>query len=304
MSWFFFALAGPFLYALTNHIDKILLQKYFKHSGVGTLILISSLLSALALPCIYFFDPTVISVGMNSIAVMCLVGVLNALVIWLYLLALRDDEASIVIVFYQLVPVLGAILGYYFLGEILTKGELIAMAIIILGTTIVSFEIDSDNKFKLRKQTVLLMLGASFCWAAGSVVFKAVALDESVLRTLFWENVSLTLIGIAIFTFVKKYRINFVKALRTNSKPILALNLSNEILYITGNFVFGFAYMMAPIGLILLMNSFQPIFVFAIGIFMTLFFPKITVEKIHMYHVMQKGVAILVTGVGVYMLLG
>jgi hypothetical protein len=36
----------------------------------------------------------------------------------------------------------GSILGYFILGEILTHKQLVAMAIIILGTTIISFEID------------------------------------------------------------------------------------------------------------------------------------------------------------------
>ena len=43
MTWFFIALIGPFMYALTNHIDKILLEKYFKNNGVGTIILFSSI---------------------------------------------------------------------------------------------------------------------------------------------------------------------------------------------------------------------------------------------------------------------
>ncbi|MEZ4195538.1 MAG: hypothetical protein R3B53_04085 [Candidatus Paceibacterota bacterium] len=59
MTWFFITLIAPFIYAMTNHIDKILLEKYFKESGVGTLILFSSLLSIIALPIIYFSDPNV-----------------------------------------------------------------------------------------------------------------------------------------------------------------------------------------------------------------------------------------------------
>ena len=105
MSWFFLALIGPLLYAITNHIDKVLLERYFKVSGVGSLMLYSSLLSALALPFIFLMDPHVFDVGVFNIAVLVCVGTLNVLVLLCYLLALRDDEASIVIVFYQLVQV-------------------------------------------------------------------------------------------------------------------------------------------------------------------------------------------------------
>src|SRR3989338_5203982 len=107
MSWFFIALIGPFLYALTNHIDKILLEKYFKEGGVGTLLLFSALLSALALPFLFFADPTALSMGGMSILVLAGVGTLYILVLWCYLLALRDEEASVVVIFSQLVPVFG-----------------------------------------------------------------------------------------------------------------------------------------------------------------------------------------------------
>ena len=59
---------------------------------------------------------------------------------------------------------------------------------------------------------------------------------------------------------------------------------------------------MAPVSLVLLTDSFQPVFVLAIGIFLTIFFNKITVEKIQAKHLWQKIFAIIVTGIGTYLL--
>ena len=303
MSWFFLAIIGPFLYSMTNHIDKILLEKYFKDGGVGTLILVSSLLAGLALPILYFLDPTIASVSGFNMFILAVSGILNIGVLWLYFLALRDEEASIVIVFYQLVPVFGLGLGYFILGEVLTELQLIAMAIIILGTTIISFEIDDENNFKLRKLTIVLMTTASFLWALESVLFKYVALEENVLRSLFFEHLMLLLVGIIIFVCVRSYRTHFITAIKTNSVGILSLNVLNESLYTLGNVVLAFAYILAPIALVLLTNSFQPIFVFAIGVFLTLCFPKLTVERIEVQHVLQKLLAIIITGIGTYLLL-
>lgn len=303
MTWFFITLIAPLIYAATNHIDKILLEKYFKESGVGTLILFSSLLSIIAIPIIYFSDPNVLNVSLNNVMILGFIGLLNVLVIWFYLLALQDEEASIAIVFYQLVPVIGLVLGYYILGEVISKIQFIAMAIVILGTSIIAFEIDAENNFKLKGQTAVYMTLASFFWALESVIFKAVALEENVWRSLFWEHVALVVVGIIIFIFVRKYRENFLKALRKNSAPILSLNVANEGLYMTGNILFAFAYMWAPIALVLLANSFQPIFVLAIGIFLTIFFPKISVEKIQAVNLWQKLIAIVITGIGTYLLL-
>lgn len=302
MIWFWIALVGPFLYALTNHIDKILLEKYFKHSGIGTLLLFSSLLSVLSLPIWFLIDPTIFNVSWLSILILSLVGLLDVLILVCYFFALKDDEASIVVVFYQLMPVFAYGLGYLILGEILTNTQLLAMSLIIFGTAIVSFEVDTENRFRLRRKTIAPMLLASFFWALEGVIFKAVALEENVWRSLFWEHAMLTLIGIIIFVFIRSYRDHFLEAVRNNSKAILSLNFLNEGLYMLGNFMFAFAFMLAPVALVLLTQSFQPFFVFAIGLFMTMFFPKIIVEKIHIRHVVPKIAAIILTGIGVYIL--
>lgn len=303
MTWFLIAIIGPALYAMTNHIDKILLEKYFKDGGVGTLILFSSLLSALAIPFLFLGDTTVLDVNLFNIFILATVGLINILLLWLYLMALKDDEASIIIVFYQLVPVLGLILGYFILDEVLTNLQLIAMSIIILGTSIVSFEVNTDNKFKLRKKTIYYMTAASFCWALSGVIFKYVALEVNVWRSLFWEHLVLVIVGILIYLLVPTYRNHFKLAIKNNSKSILALNFTNEALYLLGNFAVAFAYLLAPVSLVLLTESFQPIFVFIIGLFLTLFFPEISSETITLKNFIQKILAIIITGIGTLLLL-
>lgn len=303
MSWFLVALVGPILYAITNHIDKHLLEKYFKVSGVGTLLIFSSLASILALPIIYIADPTVLSVSPFNIFTLSLVGLCNIALLWFYLLALEEEEASITIVFYQLVPVFGVILGYLILDEVLTSIQLIAMAIVLVGTTIISFELGDDNEFKLRKRTILLMTAASFCWAMGSVIFKFAALEENVWRSLFWEHLTLQFVGILIFVFAPIYRKHFLDAMRTNSKKILSLNVTNESLYMFANGIVSFAYLMAPVAFILLTQSLQPFFVLIIAVFLTTFFPSLGSERINGKHLTQKIIAIIITGIGTYMLL-
>jgi len=302
MSWFFLALIGPFLYAVTNYIDKVLLEKYFKQGGVGTLLIFSSLLTALALPFLYWADPASLSIGPFHAMVLAVVGALHVLVLFFYLKALESEEVSITVVFYQMVPVFAYFLGFLILGEVLTTMQMISMALIILGTSIVSFEVDTENKFKLRTKTIFYMLAASLCWALGSVIFKAVALEEQVIRSLFWEHLMQTLIGICLLVFIDSYRKHFLSAIRDNSKKILSLNVLNEGLYMGGNIIFGFAYLLAPVALVLLAESYQPLFALCIGIFLTMFFPKIIEEKIHIKHLWQKGFAILITGLGTYLL--
>ncbi len=266
-------------------------------------MIFSSILSVFVMPVILIVDPTVFDVDRHNIAILCIVGLLNSILIWCYLMALKEDETSIVVVFYQLVPVFGYVLGYFILGETLTEKQFLAMAIIILGTSIISFEVDKQNKLKLRQNTIIYMFSASFCWALGSVIFKAVALEENVWRSLFWEHLMLVFIGILIFIFIPKYRRHLILSIQNNSRVILSLNAINEAIYILGNAVVAFAYLLAPVALVLLAESFQPIFVLLIGIFLAMFFPNLSAEQIDTRHLWQKILAIFLTGIGTYLLL-
>ena len=302
-TWFLLGLVGPFMYALTNHIDKHLLTNYFKEDGVLVLIMYSALLALCVVPVALWVDPTVLSVGAENIAVLGGVAVLDVILLWAYLSALNEDEPTVVIIFYSLVPVLGLAFGYFILGETITEVQLLAMAIVITGAAIVSVEIDAANSLRFRSKTVGYMLIACVCWALETTIFKKVALEENVWRSLFWECLILGGVGIGIFALSAKYRRRFLGEFKKNSAAVVSLNVLNEGLYTLGNIAVAFAAMLAPVAIILLLNAFQPIFVMAIGLAVAIFFPKFATEKANKQQVMQWLIAIAISGYGTYMLL-
>jgi len=302
-TWFFLGLVGPFLYALTNHIDKHLLRTYFKEDGVLTLIMYSAMLALCVVPIAFIFDSSVLSMGMENMVALAGVAVLDVILLWAYLSALNEDEPTVVIIFYSLVPVLGLLFGYLILGETISSMQLAAMAIVIAGATIITVEFVSGGSFRLKWKTTGYMLIACTCWALETTVFKMVALEESVWRSLFWECLMLGAFGVGIFVLSRKYRNAFLAQFRKNSKAVVSLNVLNEGLYTAGNIAVAFAAMLAPVALILLLNAFQPIFVMAIGAMLAIFFPKLATEKATRHQVVQRLLAIAVTGVGTYILL-
>ncbi len=302
-TWFFLGLAGPFLYALTNHIDKHLLSTYFKEDGVLTLIMYSAMLALCVVPVALFFEPGVLDVEMRNMLVLAGVAVLDVVLLWAYLSALNEDEPTVVIIFYSLVPVLGLLFGYFILGETISSMQLVAMVIVIAGATIITVEFLGGGSLRLKWKTTGYMLIACTCWALETTVFKMVALEESVWRSLFWECLMLGMFGVGIFALSPKYRHVFLKQFRKNSKAVVSLNVLNEGLYTAGNIAVAFASMLAPVALILLLNAFQPIFVMVIGAAIAIFFPKFATERATRHQVIQRLVAIVVTGVGTYILL-
>ena len=327
-TWFLLAIVPPFLWSLCNHIDKHLLSKYFteEDEGVGALMIVSALASIIATPFLFIADPSVMEVGNGNFQIIALTACLDVLLLWSYLMAMQKDDASNVIVYYQLVPVLGILTGYVLLGEVISDMQFVAMGIVIFGTSIISFD-NAEGKFTFKLRTVGFMLLACSCWAFELALFKVAALEENPWRSLFWKHIVLVVIGIIMFALIPKYRASFLKVMNVGLPQrsylgrqismslwifqviksryflILGLNLLNETLYMFGTVTYGFAVMLAPVALVLLTETFQSVFVFLIAIVMVLVLPKFATEDVERRHIMKKVIAIAITGVGTYLLL-
>ncbi len=301
MTWFLIAALGSLCYASTNHIDKYLISKYLKGGKVGSLIIFSSIFSIFALPVVWYIHPQVFSVSVLQGVALALTGVMTVIAILLYFYALNEDEATMVVPFYQTVPIFAFVLGYGVLGEVITAVQGVAALIIISGATILSFDY-TGGRIHFKRKVVLLMLGASLLYAISSVVFKLVALEEGFWLSTFWSLVGKVLLGGLFLLAVPVYRRQFFTVLKENKVRILALNSVNETLSIVADALVSFATLLAPVALVLLAESFQPVFVFLIGIILTIAFPRISTESLSKRHVFQKICAIGLIVVGSYLL--
>ena len=279
-----------------------MLERYFKEGGVGTLLLVSALASVIAAPFLYVVDPSVLDVGIGNFGIIVVNSMLDILLLWAYLNAMQRDDSSRVIVYYQLVPIFGIVAGWIFLGEVISKDQFVAMAVVILGTSIVSLE-NVEGRFRFKGRTVGYMLLACACWAAELAIFKVVALEENPWRSLFWNHIVLMVLGVLMYLFIPRYRASFQAAMQTNSVPLLSANLLSEVLYMSAVVSYSLAAMLAPVALVLLTVTFQSIFVFLIAILIARFIPKLATESADRTHVALKGAAICITGLGTYLLL-
>lgn len=301
MNWFFIALIGPFLYAVTNHIDKFILNKYFKAGEVGAVVLFSALFSVVALPIIYLIEPGVFSVSWGSKIGLAVNGSLNIVSLILYLNALRDDEASMVVPFLQATPIFGFILGYFLLGETVGIKEILASMLILAGTTIISLELNG-GRIRFKKRVAILMTLSSFLYATIGVIFKMIALNVGFWLSTFWALSGNVLIGVLLFLLIRAYRKQFLEVFKVNRAAVLAASSLNEIFFIAAEGVTAFATLLAPIALVMIVNSLQPIFVFLIGIILTLFFPKLGIESMAKNDLAQKILAIGIITIGACLL--
>src|SRR5665213_3301292 len=100
MTWLLFAFCGPVLWAASTHIDKYLVERFFKKTGVGTLLIFTSLIGLIGLPIIWtFVDVSVI--GSVGITVTSLSGLLYMIAMYFYLRALQQEEATTIAPLFQ-----------------------------------------------------------------------------------------------------------------------------------------------------------------------------------------------------------
>jgi len=162
MTWFLLPLLAAALWAVTNHIDKYLLGRYFKSGGIGALVIFSSLAGVIVLPLITVFHPDVFSIKPLLLLLILGNGFLYQLGLLPYLYALQKDEASIVVPLFQITPIFSYILGYAVLGETLTMQQFIGSLLVILGAIGLSLDI-TERRPKFKKEIFgLILLGSGF----------------------------------------------------------------------------------------------------------------------------------------------
>ena len=297
MAWLFFAFSGPVLWAISTHVDKYLVERYFKHSDVAVLLLFTALMGLLTLPFIAYYERTIFEPSAASIALIILSGILYMGATLFYLHALQSEEASVVAPFFQAVPLFGYVLAYFILGERLSILQATGGVLIVAGTLIVSLRFGQPaHKFKLR--LVLLMLCCGLTAAVSSLIFKLFAIQVAFWTTTFWMFVGEAIFGVALLC-VGSYRRQLVDLFRANAAALMGINGSNELINLGGGLGSRYALMFAPLSIVQAISSTTTLFVFVFGVLLGLLFPQLGRETLSWRDLLQKGTAAVLVALGV-----
>ena len=301
MSWLVFALSGPVLWAISVHLDKYLVERFFKDSDVAVLLVFTASIGLLFLPFIWLYEPDVTAPGAASIAVIMASGVLYMGAMLLYLRALQTEEASVVAPFFQASPLFGYGLAYLVLGETLSGRQLVGGVLIITGALIVSLKLGASgsaagNRFNAR--LALLMLACGFSLAVSTLIFKIFAIRTAFWTTTFWLFVGETVFAIGLLS-IRAYRAQFFRLLRTNTAALLSINASNELINLGGGLGSRYALLFAPLSIVQAIGSTTTLFVFIFGVLLSVVSPRLGRETLSGRELAQKGVAAILVATGV-----
>ena len=113
------AIFASFLWGITNHIDKFMINGIDESgSSVKTLLVFSTLIAGLVFSPIWLiiskFSVSISTISLIAILISSLIYILGT---YFYFKALDKNDASIVVVMFQMIPVFSYILALIFFKE-------------------------------------------------------------------------------------------------------------------------------------------------------------------------------------------
>src|SRR6185312_7743625 len=298
--WLLLAFSGPVCWAVSTHIDKYLVDRYFRDSDTAVLMLFTAVTSVALLPLIAWIEPAIFKPAPSAILVMVASGILYMGAMLFYLRAIQSEEASVVAPLFQASTLFTFLLGYLFLHEKLGSLQLLGGALVVSGALGLSFQGDS-RKRGFNARLILLMLGATFVLALSTVLFKFFAIQDNFWTTTFWTFVGESVFGFALL-LKADYRRQFGELFRRNPGAMAGVNAANELINLGAGLAVRYATLLAPVALVSAISSTTTFFVFAFGILLTRFFPKMGREDLSPGNLIKKGLGALLIALGVFLI--
>lgn len=294
--WLALAFSAPLLWAVSTHIDKYLVERFFKESSVAVLLIFTSLIGIAPLPIIAIFDPNVLAISRIAITIIAGAGILYMGAMYFYLGALQQEEASVISPLFQTSPLFAYALAYFLLGERLTPEQLLGGALIVSSAATLSLEFGVKRRFKLR--LILLMLACALSLALSSVIFKIFAIRDEFWTTTFWMFLGEVIFGAALLA-VPSIRSEFAHVFDVNPGAVIAINGANELINLGGGLFARYAFLLGPLSITQAITSTAPLMVFLLGVLLTLFFPSLGREDLSFHNVARKCAAVVLVIAGV-----
>lgn len=285
-SWITIVLVGHLANALAFIIDKILLTK-----SIPNPIAYTFFISLLGLLVIVFIPFGVTIPAANKILISLTAGALFAVSLLFFFEALRREETSRVIPFVGgTQPVVIFVLSGLFLAEKLSQLQIVALALLILGTITISVNLKKFLSFSIKGFMFAIL--ASLFFAATFTLSKYIYNDIGFINGFFWSRWGAALLALTFLLFPKTRQQIFASTDKTNKGTGL-LFLAGQGLGALGAILLNFAISLASPTLVQAMQGIQYAFLFVLVIIFSQKFPQVLEEKLNPALFLQKILAIV-----------
>ena len=296
MNWLFLIILAAFLFAIVDVFDKIFSCQKIK--SVYTLSVLTGIITVFFTSFLLFFVNLKIGLGWPLFFIV--ISQIFYFLLWIFWWkGLRATEVSRSTAIYSSNPIYTSLIAVIFLSEQLSIIKWIAIFLIVAGTILCSYEKKENKKTSSFNIMYLLIILAALCASLGNI-FSKVA-----LQTIhpFLADILAAYVGLPLclsLLFKKEVLSETVASIR-NKEIIIPLIIRGFISSLAVVF-FYLAMQAGPISLVSAAYGVNPVFVFAISIFLSLFFPKINKENLSREVLFLKFLAIFLIVGGVVLI--
>lgn len=297
--WFLIIILAYLFFSISYFGDKLILtRRHFSPATYAFYVGVLNSFLIFLIPFVKFSFPDALSLFWIILDAIVFISGIYAM-----FSAMEKFEVS------EVMPVIGALQPIFiFILTILLFGyqsissaDLIAFAILLLGSLIISIEkLVKVNTYYLKVVSIsALMFSMDF------VFLKKIFLTQPFWQGLIWTKI-FTFIIIIFFVFNKSSRNQIIPKKVSLNKKTASIFLLTQSSGAIATILQNFAIWLVPVAYLAVMNSLrglQYVFLFALTLTFSIFFPKILKEEISRKSIIRKTISILLIVIGLAIIL-
>ena len=258
--WVILALASAACFGVVSVIDKRLLDHHLP--GVSVLYLWIALVFSFYAGVVLVFTGLPLDAPRDGLGMALVSGLAVGIGLALMFAGLKLDEATRAIAITQTNPIFVALLAVFFLGETLVPAQWGAIALVVLGTMLISLRNLPDRRLLLPTRGTPLLLGSALGLGVGFFAAKYALGNLSIWSVFALQQLGAALV-FALFARPSVWR-QMASVLRRRNTLLLML-LGEGVLPIIAILLGLAASDLGPISLVAAVLGTRPLFVFIIS---------------------------------------
>lgn len=312
MNWLSLTIISYLMLAVVNLGDKFVVDKLLPSSKAYSFVV--ALFSAF----VFVLAPWFLKwPGLNLLLLNLISGALFVFAIWSMYEALKRGEASrVVVVVGGIIPMFSMLFSLIIFKEKYSMSQWFGFFCLLIGMFIIGFLLSRRKKtlefFKrlfsvftggYNKKWIFLAITSSLLYSLFFITTKIAYNEQDFWSAFIWIRGG-GLLVVLIFLLDRGSRVeifkSFKKKNKTSSKVGKGFVLINQALGSASFIMQNYAVFLGPVAIINALQGVQYAFLLILGIFFTIFFPKILKEDISRAVLIKKIIAILFVGLGLF----
>ena len=267
MNWVFLALGSALAFAVVSALDKILIQRFVPNPRAFIVLvgLIQFGLAAIVLPFATFSG-----YGADTALIAWLSGFLAGIYLVLMFWVMRMQDVSRVVPITSTYPIFVAILAQVFLHEAIGVWAWGGILFTVAGATLMSFGPTTRRSERGQNQWIpfALLMVSSLAFGLSQYLTKVVAGDIDVWSMFVWRGIGLGMACVGIMIRKSMFP-DLVRAIRDPAS--ISLTVFTEGLLVMVAVILQLqAIYSGPVSLAVTVMAIRPLFVFILGILLSL----------------------------------